>query len=58
MVNASGTQTCVHPHASCPLYHCAADADNIAYHSAYHGKVITVHYVRLRQATELGVHYA
>ena len=27
MVGAGGTRTCVHPHVSCPLYHCATDAD-------------------------------
>ena len=27
MVGAGGTRTCVHPHVSRPLYHCATDAD-------------------------------
>ena len=27
MVGAGGTRTCVHPHVSRPLYHCAMDAD-------------------------------
>ena len=27
MVSAGGTRTCVHPHVSCPIYHCATDAD-------------------------------
>ena len=27
MVNTGGTRTCVHPHVSRPLYHCATDAD-------------------------------
>ena len=26
MVGAGGTRTCVHPHVSRPLYHCATDA--------------------------------
>ena len=29
MVGAGGTRTCVHPHVSRPLYHCATDADFI-----------------------------
>ena len=27
MVGAGGTRTCVHPHVSRPLYHCATDSD-------------------------------
>ena len=27
MVGAGGTRTCVHPHVSPPLYHCAMEAD-------------------------------
>ena len=27
MVDAGGTRTCVYPHVSRPLYHCAMDAD-------------------------------
>ena len=26
IVNAGGTLNCIHPHVSCPLYHCAMDA--------------------------------
>ena len=28
MVDAGGTRTCVHPHVSRLLYHCATDADD------------------------------
>ena len=29
VVNDGGTRICVHPRASCPLYHCATDSDQI-----------------------------
>ena len=30
MVGAGGTRTCVHPHVSRPLYHCATDAEYLS----------------------------
>ena len=35
MVRAGGTRTCVHPHVSRPLYHCATDADVFVYVGLY-----------------------
>ena len=57
MVGAGGTRTCVHPHVSRPLYHCATDADSdkgLLYslmcmnnHNASQGLLYTVHVIEL-----------
>ena len=39
MVGGGGTRTCIHPHVSRPLYHCATDAtDFIDNAKTFHGR--------------------